>query len=76
MKARFADTFYYIAALNPNDAAHERTVELRRSLRGGIVTTAWVLTEVANALAELPLHSPPHSLRANLFHCFHDERHE
>ena len=51
MKARFADTFYYLAVLNPNDAAHRRAVELRRSAGGPTVTTAWVLTEAANSLA-------------------------
>ena len=47
----FADTYYYIALLSEDDAAHEQAVRLSRTLRDPIVTTAWVLTEVADALA-------------------------
>ncbi len=47
----FADTFYYLALLSKGDAAHERTVEVSRKLRCPIITTAWVLTEVADGLA-------------------------
>lgn len=51
MKTVFADTFYYLAVLNPDDAAHERAVRLSEVIEGPVVTTAWVLTEVADALA-------------------------
>jgi len=51
MKAVFADSFYYLAIVNADDAAHEKAVRLSEGLRGSIVTTAWVLTEVADALA-------------------------
>jgi len=51
MNALFADTFYYLALLNPADAAHGRAVVLSRQLRGDQVTTTWVLTELADALA-------------------------
>ena len=43
MKALFADTFYYLALLDPNDSFHERAVEVTRELSANIVTTAWVL---------------------------------
>ncbi len=51
MTAVFADTFYYLALLSDSDVAHERAVRLSRSLPGRTVTTSWVLTEVADALA-------------------------
>jgi len=51
MNTLFADTFYYLALLNRDDAAHARAVALSRQLRGDQVTTTWVLTEVADALA-------------------------
>ena len=51
MNAAFADTYYYLALLSESDAAHRRAVELSRTLPGRTVTTAWVLAEVADALA-------------------------
>ncbi|MFC1805895.1 type II toxin-antitoxin system VapC family toxin [Planctomycetota bacterium] len=51
MSERFADSFYYLALWNRHDAYHERAEALSTSVRGGIVTTAWVLTEVADALS-------------------------
>ena len=49
----FADTFYFLALRNPRDAAHARAVALTPQLAGrALVTTAWVLTEVADALAD------------------------
>ncbi|MBV8488343.1 MAG: type II toxin-antitoxin system VapC family toxin [Planctomycetaceae bacterium] len=50
MMAAFADTFYYLALVNPADEAHQRTLTLSKKRRGRIITTAWVLTEVADAL--------------------------
>lgn len=47
----FADTFYYIALLSPSDAAHERAGQFTQDYSGGIVTTEWVLTELADGLA-------------------------
>jgi uncharacterized protein len=54
MKAVFADTFYYLALVSERDAAHDRAVEVSRALRAATVTTAWVLTKVAAALAVPP----------------------
>jgi predicted nucleic acid-binding protein len=51
MTPLFADTFYYLALLSPNDQTHARAVALARRLIGPVVTTAWVLTEVADAMA-------------------------
>jgi hypothetical protein len=47
----FADSFYFLAVLNPRDTAHERAVEMSRSLRRPLLTTAWVLIEVGDAFA-------------------------
>lgn len=39
MKALFADTFYYLALLDPNDSFHDRAVQVTRELESNIVTT-------------------------------------
>jgi predicted nucleic acid-binding protein len=52
MMAAFADTFYYLAILDPTDEAHQRTLALSEKRRGHVITTAWILTEVADALCE------------------------
>lgn len=46
----FGDAFYYIALLNPADRFHGAAVQLTRTLAQRIVTTGWVLAEVADAL--------------------------
>ena len=51
MRVAFADSFYFLAATNRRDAAHARSVGFVRSNRLAVVTTAWVLTEVADAFA-------------------------
>ena len=51
MKAVFADTFFFLAALNPGDAAHGTAIRWSREHDRIRVTTAWVLTEVGDALA-------------------------
>lgn len=45
------DSFYFFAILNPRDAAHARAVEFSGCFTGPMVTTSWVLTEVADGLA-------------------------
>ncbi len=47
----FADTFYFLALLNPDDRQHGQAVARSEKLRGTIWTTEWVLTEVADAFA-------------------------
>lgn len=49
--AVFADTFFYLALLNPYDADHARVRAESRARRGRVVTTHWVLMEVADAFA-------------------------
>lgn len=52
MKAVFADTYFFIAGLNATDPAHRRAIDVAAEHTGAIVTTAWVLTEVANTFAK------------------------
>ena len=47
---QFADTFYFLTLLNPKDSAHTAALAHSSGV-AGIVTTEWVLTEVADALA-------------------------
>src|SRR5689334_2230663 len=51
MTGVFADTFYFLALLNPADDAHAAASNFAgdRTLR--LITTAWVLTELADGLA-------------------------
>lgn len=51
MNMTFADTFYHLALLNPDDAAHERALAVTAQRKGKLVTTRWVLTEVGDAMA-------------------------
>lgn len=50
MSRVFADTFYFLALLNPKDKAHTRAVAFTSAFAGEMVTTDWVLTELADAL--------------------------
>ncbi len=47
----FADAFYWVALLNRRDAYHGRVKQHAIAFRGSILTTHWVLAEVADALA-------------------------
>jgi len=51
MKRYFGDTFFFLALLNETDDAHDRATDLMEDFRGQIITTRWVLAELANALA-------------------------
>lgn len=51
MKAAFADSTFYVALLLARDENHAKAQELARSWTGSVVTTEYVLTEVANHLA-------------------------
>jgi uncharacterized protein len=52
MKSVFADTFFFLAAINPDDEAHAEAIAYSNEFHGELLTTAWVLTEVADALAK------------------------
>jgi predicted nucleic acid-binding protein len=47
----FADTFYYIAFLSPSDEAHDQAKAFTKNYSGKMITTEWVLTELADGLA-------------------------
>jgi hypothetical protein len=51
MTACFADTFFFIALLFENDESHAQAQAMAAALPGQLYTSAWVLTEVADALA-------------------------
>lgn len=51
MNAVFADTYFYLALLNPRDAGHQAAKVHARSFTGAIVTSHWVLVEVADAFS-------------------------
>lgn len=50
MKSVFADAFYFLALLNERDAAHKRAVAVSRTAGLTVVTTEFVLMELADAL--------------------------
>jgi predicted nucleic acid-binding protein len=51
MTTVFADTFYYLSLLNPDDRTHELSVQYSQTASLRTITTAWILTEVGDALA-------------------------
>lgn len=51
MKSVFADTFYFLALLNERDAAHKQAVAVSRTAGLTLVTTEFVLMELADALS-------------------------
>ncbi len=69
MNIVFADSFYFFAILNSADPAHHRATEISRAMRGHMLTTDWVLAEVADGfcrsrhrkiVAEYLTHLPSH----------------
>ncbi|MGI8982447.1 MAG: type II toxin-antitoxin system VapC family toxin [Pirellulaceae bacterium] len=51
MKAVFADTVFFVALLSADDQYHDQAVRLSGTTRHPILTTEFVLLEVANALS-------------------------
>lgn len=51
MSVVFADAFYFVARLNRCDQHHQRVLEFSRAFRARLLTSDWVLMEVADALA-------------------------
>lgn len=51
MKPVFADTFYYLALTNPKDRHHAEAVSLSKQQSRRILTSAWVLMELGDALS-------------------------
>ena len=52
MSRVFADTWFFLAALNPSDPQHGRAVASSRNDLRHRVTTDWVLVEVGDALCQ------------------------
>lgn len=55
MTPLFADTHFYLALLNLDDDHHGAALEFAKGSYRLIVTSAWVLTEMADGMAEPPL---------------------
>jgi len=51
MRRWFADSFFLIAVLSKRDRSHGRCLSILRELWTEIITTDWVLLEVADAMA-------------------------
>jgi predicted nucleic acid-binding protein len=49
----FADTYYFAALSNSTDQGHERAVAYAREARCPLVTTSWVVTELADGLCKV-----------------------
>jgi uncharacterized protein len=54
MNAALADTFYFLALVNPKDQAHQKALDFSAAYDGSIVTSTWILMEVGDALCRVP----------------------
>jgi hypothetical protein len=57
MPVCFADTAHYLALLNARDALHWTAIEASRRVSGSVVTSSWVIQELADGLATPPSRS-------------------
>ena len=55
MKSVFADTFFYLALIDDRDEHHKAVVDYVVAAHDFIVTTRWVLIELANAVSSTDL---------------------
>lgn len=62
MNEVFADAFYYIALSNRADQYHAAAMQATRELSQRVVTTQWVLMEVADALSAAEVRIRTHAL--------------
>ncbi|HEY2416033.1 MAG TPA: PIN domain-containing protein [Pirellulaceae bacterium] len=67
MRPVFADTFFFLAIINPRDAAHGKAIALANSRTGPLITTAWILTEIADGLADTFDRHLFHTILADLY---------
>jgi uncharacterized protein len=51
MKRVFADAFFFLAFLSERDHAHDDAISFMTEFQGGLITTEWVLTEVADGMS-------------------------
>jgi uncharacterized protein len=54
MRVVFADTFYFLALWNPQDAGHAKALAFTDGYLDAMLTTDWIVTELADALARPP----------------------
>ena len=54
MRTVFADTYYFLALWNPHDQGHEKALTFTNVYREALITTDWILIELADALARPP----------------------
>ena len=66
MKRHFADAFFFFAWWNRRDRAHGRVEAFLREFDGHLLTTRWVLMEVADGLASTPARREVRALFAEL----------
>jgi uncharacterized protein len=52
MRAVFADTYYFCALANQQDESHDRAMRFSHSFKGQLITSEWVLTELADAYSK------------------------
>jgi len=52
MKTVFADTSYYLALVNSLDQYHSAACRWTSEFSGTLLTTAWVIAELANAMSQ------------------------
>jgi predicted nucleic acid-binding protein len=55
MNRVFADSFFFFALLNDRDEAHVQALEFAGAFHGEIVTTHWIIAELADGMADAPL---------------------
>jgi uncharacterized protein len=68
MTAVFADTFFYIAILDRSDQAHSVVAAYVAGATNFMLTTRWVLTEVANYFGSTKLRTQAAALISELEH--------
>jgi len=66
MIERFADSFVFLAMLNQRDRKHRAAVAALSGSRDPLVTTAWILTELADGLCAAKSRTVFISLEARL----------
>jgi predicted nucleic acid-binding protein len=49
----FADTYYYLALVNPGDTGHAKAAAFARSTPRPMVVSDWVITELADGLCSV-----------------------
>jgi uncharacterized protein len=53
----FADTYYFFALINVKDSAHQRALQFSQSHDNPLLTTGWIITELADGLSAV-VHRP------------------